>query len=70
MIHFHFPARLPQRIVIYTLALSFCSFGHLKGAREGTLLSAALVAIPVIRRSVRPLIDPPCFPEREAGAPG
>ena len=45
MIHFHFPARLPQRIVIYTLGLSFCAFGHLKGAGEGTLLSAALVAL-------------------------
>ena len=45
MIQFHFPAKLPQRIVIYTLGLSFCAFGHLKGAREGTLLSAALVAL-------------------------
>ena len=45
MIHFHFPFNDPATTEIYTLALSFCSFGHLKGAREGTLLSAALVAL-------------------------
>lgn len=45
MTHFHFPARLPQRIAIYTLGLSLCAFGHMKGAREGTILSTALVAL-------------------------